>query len=131
MEVGVPPGASAARAKPLRTLAAGLLEALRTRLDLAAVEFEIHLLVLLRVLICLLGALACAMLALTFAVAALILALWERHRLLGVLGATGICSALALLFGALAARTLYRQPPVLDGSLRELKQDERQVGGAA
>jgi uncharacterized membrane protein YqjE len=133
MATGVPPdgGAASAQRAPLRALGARLLEALRTRLDLATVEFEIHLLVLLRVLVYLLGALACALLALIFAVSAVILTLWDRHRLLGLLGATATFTALAALFGALGARALRRQPPALQGSLRELQEDELQVGGGA
>ena len=46
-------------------LAAGI-EALRTRVDLAAVELEIHLLLLARTLAWIVGAIACVLLALAF-----------------------------------------------------------------
>jgi uncharacterized membrane protein YqjE len=124
-------GAGPGHSSPLRALAAALLEALRTRLDLAAVEIEIHLLALLRVLVCLVGAIACALLAFAFAVTALIVALWDSHRLLGLLGAALVFTGLAVVFGALGARTLRRQPPALQGSLEELREDERRAGGAA
>ena len=76
--------------EPLQSGLAGLLgaglDALRTRLDLAAVELEIHLLALLRVLVCLIGAVACALLALAFALTTLVVALWDTHRTLALLG---------------------------------------------
>jgi uncharacterized membrane protein YqjE len=123
--------AAPGQAPPLRALPAALLEALRTRLDLAAVEIEIHLQALLRVLVYLVGALACALLAFAFAVTALIVALWDAHRLAGLLGATAVFVGLAALFGALGARTLRRQPAALEGSLEELREDERRARGAA
>jgi len=51
-----------------------------------AVELEIHLLALLRVLVCLIGAVACALLALAFALTTLVVALWDTHRTLALLG---------------------------------------------
>jgi uncharacterized membrane protein YqjE len=113
----------------LRGFAAALVEALRTRLDLAAVELEIHLLVLVRVLVCVMGAVACALLALAFAVTALIVALWDSHRLLGLLGAVVLFVALGALFGWLGARTLRRTPRALEGSLQLLREDERRARG--
>jgi uncharacterized membrane protein YqjE len=100
-------------------------DALRTRLDLAAVELEIHLLSLLRVLVWLMAAVACALLAIAFAVTALIVALWDTHRTLGLIGGTVAFLALAGVCGALGARMLRRQPPVLEGSLRQLREDQR------
>ena len=113
----------------LRTFGAALLEALRTRLDLAAVELEIHLLVLVRLLVCIMSAVACVLLALAFAVTALIVALWDTHRLLALLGGAGLFAALALGFGWLGVRTLRRQPRALEGSLRQLREDERRARG--
>jgi uncharacterized membrane protein YqjE len=111
-------------------LGAGL-EVLRTRLDLAAVELEIHLLALLRVLVCLIGAVACALVALAFAVTTLIVALWDTHRTLALLGGTLVFVGLAVLFGALGARTLRNQPRVLEGSLQQLREDQRRPGGGS
>jgi uncharacterized membrane protein YqjE len=102
-------------------------DALRTRLDLAAVELEIHLLSLVRVLVWLMAAVACALLAVAFAVTALIVALWDTHRTLGLIGGTVAFLALAGVCGALGARTLRRQPGVLDGSLQQLREDEASV----
>jgi len=132
------PGAPAPDAgadQPLRSAFSGLLGAaldgLRTRLDLAAVELEIHLLALLRVLVCLVGAVACALLALAFA-----LTRWSWRC--GTRIAHSPCSAgrlvflaLALLFGVLGARTLRNQPPILEGSLQQLREDQRPGGGGS
>jgi uncharacterized membrane protein YqjE len=114
---------------PLRGLFAAALEALRTRLDLAAVEFEIHLHALLRVLVWALGAVACALLALVFGITALVVALWDTHRMLALLGGCVLFVALAVALGWLGARTLRNQPSLLEGSLSQLREDQRRAGG--
>jgi uncharacterized membrane protein YqjE len=113
----------------LRGFAGALVEALRTRVDLAAVELEIHLLVLVRVLVCVMGAVACALLALAFAVTAVIVAMWDSHPVLGLIAAVVLFTILAVLFGAVGARTLRRQPRALEGSLRQLREDELRTKG--
>jgi uncharacterized membrane protein YqjE len=116
-------------AHPLRGLFAAALEALRTRLDLAAVEFEIHLHTLLRVLVWALGAVACALLALVFGITALVVALWDTHRMLALLGGCVLFVALAVVLGWLGARALRTQPSLLEGSLAQLREDQRRAGG--
>ena len=117
-----PPGA-------LRGLFGALLEALHTRLELAGVELEIHLRALLRALIWAVGAVACTMLALAFGMLALVAALWSSHRMLALLGGTGVFVLLAALFGYLGARALRIHPDVLEGSLEQLAKDERRARG--
>ena len=135
MDAPESPAANARADEPLQSGLAGLLgaglDALRTRLDLAAVEFEIHLLALLRVLVCLIGAVACALLGLAFALTTLVVALWDTHRTLALLGGTLLFIGLAVLFGALGARTLRDQPRILEGSLQELREDQRRAGGGS
>ncbi|MBV8341124.1 MAG: phage holin family protein [Gammaproteobacteria bacterium] len=123
------PGKAEADAAPplVRGLMAALLEALRTRLDLAAVELEIYLLALTRMLMLAIGALACVLLALAFGVTALVVALWDGHRMLVLVGASLLFVALAGTFGWLAARTLRLQQGVLPGSLAELHEDEKRL----
>jgi uncharacterized membrane protein YqjE len=127
------PAEDAGADQPLRSAINGLLgaglEVVRTRLDLAAVELEIHLLALLRVLVCLIGALACALLAFAFAVTTLVVALWDTHRTVALLGGTLMFLGLALLFGVLGARTLRNQPRFLEGSLQQLREDRRRAEG--
>jgi|SRR5580698_4130689 uncharacterized membrane protein YqjE len=113
-----------------RGLVAAGIEALRTRLDLAAVELEIHLLLLIRMLAWLIGALACAFLALAFGITALVVALWDSHRMLGLLGASALFVLLAALLGWLGMRTLRNRPGPLAGSLAQLAADGRRVEGA-
>ena len=114
-----------APASVLGGLLRAAFDALRTRLDLAAVELEIHLLSLVRVLVWLMAAVACALLAVAFAVTALLVALWDTHRTLGLIGGTLAFLALAGVCAALGARTLRRQPGVLEGSLQQLREDRR------
>jgi uncharacterized membrane protein YqjE len=109
-------------------LLAAAFEALRTRLDLAAVELEIHLLSLVRMLVWVMSAVVCALLAVAFAVTALVVALWDSHRTLGLIGGALAFLALAGVCGALGVRTLHRQPGVLEGSLEQLREDQRSVG---
>jgi uncharacterized membrane protein YqjE len=117
-------------AEGLRGLFSAGIEALRTRFDLAAVELEIVLRTLLRVLVWAVGAICCVLLALFFGVTAAILALWDTHRMLGLLGGSLVFIALAALFGWLAARALRRQPGVLEGTLGQVKEDRQDGGGA-
>ncbi|HEX4387566.1 MAG TPA: phage holin family protein [Steroidobacteraceae bacterium] len=122
--------ASSSEARPVQGLMAGLIEALRTRLDLAAVELEIHLLLLVRLLAWLLGAVACVMLALAFGVTAVIAALWDTHRTLALLGGCGLFVILAVLSAYFGIRSLRGSSGPLAGSLGQLAEDQRRVGGA-
>jgi uncharacterized membrane protein YqjE len=126
-----PSGAQAQQppAGAARGLAAAAIEAVRTRLDLAAVELEIHLLLLVRLLAWILGAVVCALLALAFGLTALVLSLWDSHRMLGLLCASLVFVALAALLGWLGVRSLRNRPGPLEGSLGQLAEDERRVAG--
>ena len=126
------PEAGAAKESPgtLRGLAAALLEALHTRLELAGIEVEIHLRALLRSLIWAVSAVACAMLGVTCGMMAVIVALWNTHRMLGLLGGMVVFTGLAALCGFLGVRALRVYPDVLQGSLQQLAEDERRTRGA-
>jgi uncharacterized membrane protein YqjE len=115
---------------PARGLLAGVIEALRTRLDLAAVELEIHLLLLVRLLAWILGALACLFLALAFGVTALVAALWDTHPALALLGGSVLFVVLAVVLAYFGIRSLRRTESPLEGSLEQLAEDQRRVGGA-
>ena len=125
-----PEATPGAESGPAHGLMAGLIAALRTRLDLAAVELEIHLLLIVRLLAWLIGAVACALLALAFGVTALIAALWDTHRTLALLGGSALFVLLAALLAYLGIRSLRRTGGPLEGSLEQLAEDERRVGGA-
>jgi uncharacterized membrane protein YqjE len=132
MDASAPPPGGAAPADPpraVRGLLGALLEGLHTRLDLVAVGLEIHLWMLLRLLIWAVGAIACAMLALAFGVTALVVALWNTHRMLALLGGSLLFVALGVIFGCLSARALRTQPELLEDSLKQLEEDQRCAGG--
>ena len=112
----------------LRDLLTTALDAFRTRLDLAAVELEIHLLGLMRMLVWAVAAIVCGLLAIAFSVTALIAALWDTHRSLGLLGGSLLFIALAVLFGIVGARAFRGQPGILAGSLEQLEEDYKSVG---
>jgi len=116
--------------QPLRGLFAAAIDLVRTRLDLAAVEIELYLLALVRMLVWAFGALACMLLAFALAVTALVVSLWDTHRLLALLGGSGAFIALAALFGWLGARALRASPGMLQGTLEQLREDQRRAGGA-
>jgi uncharacterized membrane protein YqjE len=132
MDAPAPPPEESTAAEPphaVQGLFAALVEAMRTRLDLATVELELHLRALLRLLIWAVGAVACAMLALAFAVTALVVALWSTHRMLALLGGSLVFVVLTVLFGWLSARALRHEPELLEGSLDQLQEDQRRAGG--
>jgi uncharacterized membrane protein YqjE len=115
----------------VRDFIAALLEALHTRLELAGIELEIHLRALVRSLIWALSAVACVMLGVACGLIALIVALWNTHRMLGLICAMVVFIALAAIFGYQGARALRVHPDVLEGSLEQLAQDERRVRGGS
>jgi uncharacterized membrane protein YqjE len=112
-----------------RGLFDSVIEAARTRLDLAAVEAEIFLLRIIRMLLWALAALACALLALAFAVVAVVAALWDTHRMAGVLSGAGLFVVLAGVFGYIASRTFKGRPAMLEGTLQQLETDQHRVSG--
>jgi uncharacterized membrane protein YqjE len=121
---------AAAAAGSLRSLLATAIEALKTRLDLVVVEAEIYLLRTLQTLLWAFAALACGLLAFVFVIVAIIAALWDTHRMAGVLGGAGLFALLTALFAALATRAMRVRPLILEKSLQQLEHDRRKVDGS-
>lgn len=113
----------------IRGLVATLVDAIRTRLDLAAVEVEMYLLKVLQLLLWALAAVAFGVLALVFGLVSLIVALWETHRLTALLGATALFVVLSILCALVGLRVFRNRSRLLEGTLQQLEQDQRQAGG--
>lgn len=113
----------------VRGLLASVIEAARTRLDLAAIEGEIFLLRTIQMLLWAFAAVACGLLALAFAVVAVVAALWDTHRMLGVLCGAGLFVLLSGVFGYIARRTFASKPHMLAGTLAQLQTDQQRAGG--
>lgn len=113
----------------IRGLILSVIEAARTRLDLAAVEAEIFLLRAIHLLLWAMAAVACGLLALAFVVVAVVAALWDTHRMLGVLCGAGLFAVLAAVFGFIASRTFRARPHMLAGTLAQLETDQQRAGG--
>ena len=111
----------------VRGLLVSAIGAVRTRLDLAAVEAEIFLLRVIQMLLWALAGVACAVLALAFAMLALVAALWDTHRMLGVLSGVGVFVLLTLICGLLARHALRAHPHILEGTLQQLETDQQRV----
>ncbi len=122
-------GGAAAAPGSLRSLLATAIEALKTRLDLVVVEAEIYLLRTLQTLLWAFAALACALCTFVFIIVAIIAALWDTHRMAGVLGGAGFFALLTALFAVLTTRALRVRPLVLEKSLQQLEHDRRKVTG--
>ena len=114
----------------LRGLLAAGLDALKTRLDLAAVEVEIYLIRVVQMILWAVAALACALLGLVFGLVTIVVALWDSHRMGGLLGGTCLFLVLAVVFGAIGARTFRSRPDMLEGSIGQLDHDQRSARGA-
>lgn len=114
----------------VRALVAAAIEAVATRLELATVEVELHLLEIVRVILWALAAMLCALAALAFALVAVIAALWDTHRMLGLVSGALIFAVLTVGCGMLATRTFRRRPGLLSGTLGQLDADQRQTRGA-
>jgi uncharacterized membrane protein YqjE len=113
----------------VRGFISSVIEAARTRLDLAAVEAEIFLLRTIQMLLWAFAAVACGLLALAFAVVAVVAALWDTHRMLGVLCGAGLFVVLAGVFGYIASRTFRSKPHMLAGTLAQLQTDQHRSSG--
>ena len=125
------PSAAEEPRQALRGIMAAALDALRTRLDLAAVELELYLLALVRMLVWVIGALACALLALTFGVTALIAAFWDTHRMAALIGGSLVFVALAVVLGVLGVRTFSHRREAFEGTLQQLHEDTRRAGSSS
>ncbi len=112
-----------------RGLLSSVIEAAKTRLDLVVVEAEIYLLRTLRTLLWAFAAVSCALIAFVFLVVAVVAALWDTHRMAGVLGGAGAFALLAALFVAMAVRSLRNRPLILEKTLQQLEHDRRKVDG--
>jgi len=113
----------------LRGLLAAGIDALKTRLDLAAVEVELYLLRIVRMILWAIAAVACALMALVFGLVSIVVALWDTHRMAGLLGGTALFVALAVTFGVIGARTFRGKPNILSGSIQQLEQDHHSAKG--
>jgi len=128
-EGAAPAGAPSPDGPPPRQgLLAAALEALRTRLELAAVELEIQLIGLARTLIWAVAAILCALLALAFGIVALIAALWDSHRVLGLLAGGLTFLLLGVVCAYIGARIFQRRPGILADSIEQLDRDQRRAG---
>lgn len=107
-----------------------ILDALKTRLDLAAVEAEIYLAYVAQLLLWGFAAVACALLALVFALTAVVIAVWQTHRMAGLLGSMAVLLLLAIVCGLVGARIFRARPPLLAGTLGQFEHDQRRVSGS-
>lgn len=114
-----------------RGLFVSAIEAVRTRLDLAAVEAEIFMLRAVQLLLWAFAAVACGLLALAFVVVAIVAALWDTHRMAGVLGGALLFVVLSFVFGFIASRIFKARPHMLAGTLAQLERDQQHVGGTS
>ncbi len=114
----------------IRGLLGAILESFKTRLDLAAVEAEIYLVYVAQLLLWGFAAVACALLAIVFALTAVIIAVWETHRMAGLLGSIVVLVILAIICGVIGARIFRARPPLLAGTLAQFEHDQRRVSGS-
>lgn len=124
-EPGAPPEPGS-----IRGLLAAILDSIRTRLDLAAVEAEIYLVYLAQLLLWGFAAVACALLAIVFALTAAVIAVWQTHRVAGLIGSMVILLVLAGICGLVGARIFRARPPLLAGTLGQFEHDQSRIGGS-
>lgn len=130
-----PPGGGAdeagAQAGPglIRGLLAAIMESVKTRVDLAAVEAEIYLVYVAQLLLWGFAAVACALLAIVFALTAVVITVWLTHRIAGLVGSMAVLLILAVICGFVGARIFRARPPLLAGTLGQFEHDQRRVAG--
>jgi uncharacterized membrane protein YqjE len=114
----------------IRGLLGAILDSIRTRVDLAAVEAEIYLVYVAQLLLWGFAAVACALLAIVFALTAVVIAVWTTHRMAGLIGSMAVLLVLAVICGFIGARIFRARPPLLAGTLGQFEHDQRSVSGA-
>ena len=117
------------RPGPIRGLLATIIDSLKTRVDLAAVEAEIYLVYVAQLLLWGFAAVACALLAIVFALTAVVIAVWTTHRMAGLIGSMVVLLLLAVICGFIGARIFRGRPPLLAGTLGQFEHDHRRVAG--
>jgi uncharacterized membrane protein YqjE len=115
----------------IRGLLGSLFDSVKTRLDLAAVEAEIYLVYVAQLLLWGFAAVACALLALVFALTAVVIAVWQTHRMAGLVGSMVVLLILAVVCGMIGARIFRGRPPLLAGTIAQFEHDQRRVSGDA
>jgi uncharacterized membrane protein YqjE len=113
----------------IRGLFATIIDSLKTRVDLAAVEAEIYLVYVAQLLLWGFAAVACALLAIVFALTAIVIAVWTTHRMAGLIGSMVVLLVLAVICGIIGARIFRARPPLLAGTLGQFEHDQRRVAG--
>lgn len=113
----------------IRGLLAAVLDSVKTRVDLAAVEAEIYLVYVAQLLLWGFAAVACALLAIVFALTALVITVWDTHRIAGLIGSMAVLLILAGTCGLVGARIFRGRPPLLAGTLGQFEHDQRRVAG--
>lgn len=113
----------------IRGLLATIIDSLKTRVDLAAVEAEIYLVYVAQLLLWGFAAVACALLAIVFALTAVVIAVWTTHRMAGLIGSMVVLLVLAVICGIIGARIFRARPPLLAGTLGQFEHDQRRVAG--
>ncbi|HEY2036608.1 MAG TPA: phage holin family protein [Steroidobacteraceae bacterium] len=113
----------------IRGLLGTIIDSLKTRVDLAAVEAEIYLVYVAQLLLWGFAAVACALLAIVFALTAVVIAVWTTHRMAGLIGSMVVLLVLAAICGMIGARIFRGRPPLLSGTLGQFEHDQRRVAG--
>lgn len=130
-----PPGADTedmgrgSRVGAIRGFLAAGLDTLKTRLDLATVEVELYLLRFVQMVLWAAAAVACALLGLVFGLVSIVVALWDTHRMAGLVGGTVLFLVLAVVFGLLGARAFRSRPDLLEGTIQQLEHDKNSARG--
>jgi len=112
-------------------IAANVLDLVRTRLELAAIELQEGAHRLLGYLAWALAAAVLALFALALIVLFVLVLFWDTHRLAAV-GGMAVLFILGTLFAAMKLRAgLAARPPMLPATLAELRKDAAALKGEA
>jgi uncharacterized membrane protein YqjE len=101
----------------------------RTRLELAALDFEAHVSATLAAIASGVVALVLALVAFGFVGVAVIALFWDSHRVIATLATTLAYLSLASGVAAYASARWKSRPPAFDGMLRELALDREALRG--
>lgn len=111
------------------SLVATLIEIGETRLSLLATELQAEVDRAIGFIVCAIAAIFLAAVGVVMGAFALVVAYWDSHRLLVALLVSGALLTAAFVIVVVLAARLRSRPPVLEGTLAELKRDRQVLTG--
>jgi uncharacterized membrane protein YqjE len=115
----------------LKTLSISLVSIVHTRLELLSTDVAEEREQLTTFLVLVLVALGCLGVGVVLLSILIVVAFWETHRLLALVGLTGLFLAAGIGLGWFAMHRVRTRPRLFEASLAELSKDRQHLGSGS